>query len=197
MGSANTPGCMTGTPRHSTPAGYRCGHWIRSDPDRAMGRAARGPSTRTEARTRAIRALNPVKPAPQLHTSTIRAPTPRTSHANFTCECSPRPARWRVPFPAAVARVEQVVANVLHEADICAIGDPAPRNRAPQLRICARVTEEAGTLTSSGTTVPTMWIMNYLQAQHLDTDYYDKLFNPGAYLSTHRDHQELWHRDPR
>ncbi len=43
-------------------------------------------------------------------------------------------------------------------------------------------------------TVPTMWIMNYLQAQHLDTDYYDKLFNPGAYLSTHRDHQALWHR---
>ena len=44
-------------------------------------------------------------------------------------------------------------------------------------------------------TVPTMWIMNYLQAQHLDTDYYDKLFNPGAYLSTHRDHQSLWHPD--
>lgn len=43
-------------------------------------------------------------------------------------------------------------------------------------------------------TVPTVWIMNYLQAQHLDTDYYDAIFDKGAYLSTHRDHQSLWHR---
>lgn len=42
-------------------------------------------------------------------------------------------------------------------------------------------------------TVPTIQIMNYLQAQHLDTDFYDELFNPGAYLSTHEAHQRLWH----
>lgn len=42
-------------------------------------------------------------------------------------------------------------------------------------------------------TVPTVWIMNYLQAQHLDTDYYDALFKPGSYLSTHRDHDARWH----
>ncbi len=42
-------------------------------------------------------------------------------------------------------------------------------------------------------TVPTVQIMNYLQAQHLDTDYYDALFAPGAYLSTHAEHQEIWH----
>jgi len=42
-------------------------------------------------------------------------------------------------------------------------------------------------------TVPTVQIMNYLQAQHLDTDFYDHHFAPGAYLTTHRDHQETWH----
>jgi len=42
-------------------------------------------------------------------------------------------------------------------------------------------------------TVPTVQIMNYLQAQHLDTDFYDALFAPGAYLNTHRDHQLRWH----
>ncbi|WP_375476436.1 hypothetical protein [uncultured Jatrophihabitans sp.] len=42
-------------------------------------------------------------------------------------------------------------------------------------------------------TVPTVQILNYLQAQHIDTDFYDRHFAPGAYLATHRDHQATWH----
>ncbi|TWS18500.1 hypothetical protein FK529_15540 [Tsukamurella asaccharolytica] len=42
-------------------------------------------------------------------------------------------------------------------------------------------------------TVPTVHILNYLQAQHLDTDFYDHHFAAGAYLDTHRDHQQTWH----
>ncbi|WP_256840532.1 hypothetical protein [Ornithinimicrobium faecis] len=42
-------------------------------------------------------------------------------------------------------------------------------------------------------TVPTVWIMNYLQAQHIDLDYYDKVLTDKAYLSTHAAHHELWH----
>lgn len=42
-------------------------------------------------------------------------------------------------------------------------------------------------------TVPTVWIMNYLQAQHIDLDYYDTVLTDKAYLSTHRDHHALWH----
>lgn len=42
-------------------------------------------------------------------------------------------------------------------------------------------------------TVPTVQILNYLQAQHLDTDFYDHHFGPGAYLPTHREHQSTWH----
>ncbi|MFC7740882.1 hypothetical protein ACFQXA_07680 [Nocardiopsis composta] len=41
--------------------------------------------------------------------------------------------------------------------------------------------------------MPTVWIMNYLQAQHIDTEYYDALFNPGAYLPVHADHESVWH----
>jgi hypothetical protein len=42
-------------------------------------------------------------------------------------------------------------------------------------------------------TVPTLFIMNYLQAQHADLDFYDTFFKPGAYLSTHREHLQRWH----
>jgi hypothetical protein len=42
-------------------------------------------------------------------------------------------------------------------------------------------------------TVPSLFIMNYVQAQHIDTDFYDKFFKPGAYLPTHATHLERWH----
>ena len=33
----------------------------------------------------------------------------------------------------------------------------------------------------------------YLQTHHLDLDYYDHHFDPGAYLRTHAEHQARWH----
>ena len=42
-------------------------------------------------------------------------------------------------------------------------------------------------------TVPTLFIMNYLQAQHLDTEFYDRFFRAGAYLPTHAEHLQRWH----
>ncbi|BCQ06818.1 hypothetical protein JMUB5695_00227 [Mycobacterium heckeshornense] len=42
-------------------------------------------------------------------------------------------------------------------------------------------------------TVPTVHVLMYLQAQHIDTDFYDELFAPGAYLPTHAAHQARWH----
>ena len=33
----------------------------------------------------------------------------------------------------------------------------------------------------------------YLQAHHLDLEYYDQLFLPGAYLQRHAEHLERWH----
>jgi hypothetical protein len=42
-------------------------------------------------------------------------------------------------------------------------------------------------------TVPTVHVLMYLQAQHLDTEFYDKFFASGAYLPTHADHRARWH----
>jgi hypothetical protein len=33
----------------------------------------------------------------------------------------------------------------------------------------------------------------FLQAHHLDLDFYDRHFKPGAYLETHKRHMERWH----
>jgi len=45
-------------------------------------------------------------------------------------------------------------------------------------------------------TVPTLFILNYLQAHHLDLEFYDRFFTPGAYLPTHAEHLARWHGGP-
>ena len=44
-------------------------------------------------------------------------------------------------------------------------------------------------------TVPTVHFTPVTQAQHIDLDYYDRFFRPGAYLPSHARHQALWHGD--
>lgn len=44
-------------------------------------------------------------------------------------------------------------------------------------------------------TVPSMYTIMYLQAQHIDTDFYDTFYNHGAYLKTHAEHFKKWHRE--
>lgn len=44
-------------------------------------------------------------------------------------------------------------------------------------------------------TVPTILMRPLVQAQHLDTDYYDAHFGPESYLDTHANHLERWHPD--
>lgn len=39
----------------------------------------------------------------------------------------------------------------------------------------------------------TMNMLYWIQAHHLDLDFYDKYFKPGAYLQTHVDHAKVWH----
>lgn len=41
-------------------------------------------------------------------------------------------------------------------------------------------------------TVPSIFVMMYLQAHRLDTGFYDRHFGPGAYLKTHADHSQNW-----
>jgi hypothetical protein len=42
-------------------------------------------------------------------------------------------------------------------------------------------------------TVPSLFCLTYLQAHHLDLEFYDEHFGPGAYLSTQADHMADWH----
>jgi hypothetical protein len=42
-------------------------------------------------------------------------------------------------------------------------------------------------------TVPSTYLLMLVQAHHLDLDFYDTHFGPGAYLETHREHMRLWH----
>jgi hypothetical protein len=42
-------------------------------------------------------------------------------------------------------------------------------------------------------TIPSILAHTYLQAHHLDLDFYDHHFQPGAYLRTHAEHMALWH----
>jgi hypothetical protein len=42
-------------------------------------------------------------------------------------------------------------------------------------------------------TVPSIFVLTYLQAHHLDLEFYDQFYTPGAYLKTHALHMEKWH----
>ncbi|MBN1818149.1 MAG: hypothetical protein JW828_12380 [Sedimentisphaerales bacterium] len=42
-------------------------------------------------------------------------------------------------------------------------------------------------------TVPSIFVAMYLQAHHLDLDFYDRFYKPGAYLKSHREHMARWH----
>ncbi|GGC68646.1 hypothetical protein IEU95_02545 [Hoyosella rhizosphaerae] len=42
-------------------------------------------------------------------------------------------------------------------------------------------------------TFTTMVLTGYVQAVHLDTEFYDTHYKPGAYLQTHTDHNTAWH----
>jgi hypothetical protein len=42
-------------------------------------------------------------------------------------------------------------------------------------------------------TVPRVLLCGYVQAQHIDTEFYDKYYKPGAYLESHARHMQRWH----
>ena len=42
-------------------------------------------------------------------------------------------------------------------------------------------------------TVPSLFCLTYLQAHHLDLEFYDEHFGPGAYLPSQADHMADWH----
>ncbi len=56
--------------------------------------------------------------------------------------------------------------------------------------ICNYIHQTYGRFPAGVDAMHLMWLM---QAHHLDTDYYDSFFRPGAYGPTHADHMAIWH----
>ncbi len=42
-------------------------------------------------------------------------------------------------------------------------------------------------------TITTIMLPGYVQTVHIDTEYYDTHFKPGAYLNSHAEHMKVWH----
>jgi hypothetical protein len=57
--------------------------------------------------------------------------------------------------------------------------------------ICNYVHDAYGRFPGGTDAMHLMWVM---QAHHIDTDYYDRLFGPGAYGPAHAAHMATWHR---
>jgi hypothetical protein len=57
--------------------------------------------------------------------------------------------------------------------------------------ICTYIYEEYGKFPAFN---DTMHLLYFIQAHHLDTDFYDKYFKDGAYLETHKNHFDMWHK---
>lgn len=84
---------------------------------------------------------------------------------------------------------------------------PGPWKDSPKVRVSARVHDDRfkecvalqaqyiyDTFGKFPGTVPSMFLITYLQAHHLDPDFYDMFYKHGAYLRTHARHMERWHR---
>jgi hypothetical protein len=107
--------------------------------------------------------------------------------------------------PSVAVGVEKLVARKYGPCGPFHPDTPGPWSDTPKVRASALppdgiqevVTMEASyiydTFGKVPGTVPTVHVLMYLQAQHLDTDFYDEFFVPGAYLQTHTDHQARWH----
>lgn len=83
---------------------------------------------------------------------------------------------------------------------------PGPWHDSPKVRSAAQVHDERfracvalqaqyllDTFGKFPATVPSMLVIMYLQAAHIDTDFYDAFYRPGAYLRTHAEHLRNWH----
>jgi hypothetical protein len=85
---------------------------------------------------------------------------------------------------------------------------PGPWKESRKVRSAARIHDEEfrecvalqaqylyDTFGKFPATVPSIFLITYLQAHHLDLEFYDEFYKPGAYLKTHATHMARWHPD--
>ena len=83
---------------------------------------------------------------------------------------------------------------------------PGPWKDSPKVRSAAQVHSEEfrecvalqaqyifDTFGKFPGTVPSIFLITYLQAHHLDLEFYDHFYKPGAYLKSHAEHMARWH----
>ena len=131
-------------------------------------------------------------------------------------------SRWALPNPTGLEGVFTAYTPP-HYSDMYAATDalierkfgpggpfhpdtPGPWNDSPRVRRSAQVHDAQfrecvalqaqymyETFGKFPATIPSVYILMYLQAHHLDLEFYDAKFAPGAYLRTHREHLARWH----
>ena len=87
-------------------------------------------------------------------------------------------------------------------------GTPGPWKDSPKVRAAAQVHDQAfrdcvalqaqyiyDTFGKFPGTVPSMFVIMYLQAHHLDLEFYDTFYTPGSYLRAHARHLQQWHSE--
>ncbi|MGY6706694.1 MAG: hypothetical protein ACXIVF_00075 [Rhizobiaceae bacterium] len=85
-----------------------------------------------------------------------------------------RPGPWKDP-----ARIKQGVSNYSDEFIDCMV------------EVATYIHEKFGKFPGTFTTIV---LTGFVQAVHLDTEFYDAHYRPGAYLDTHAHHMRRWHR---
>ena len=76
------------------------------------------------------------------------------------------------------ARLERFAAEIIEEGIACTKS------------VCNYIYNTYGRFPGSVDAMQLMWFM---QAHHLDIEYYDRFFRPGAYGATHGSHLARWH----
>jgi hypothetical protein len=111
-------------------------------------------------------------------------------------------------FPSMDAAVEAVLRPYAHNADAAEASTPSAylMSDAEHRRSTVSVSEEGIACTKAVCkyiyetygrfpgNLDAMHLMWFFQAHHIDTDFYDRFFRPGAYGPAHAAHLATWHR---
>jgi len=129
-------------------------------------------------------------------------PNPTGRPGVFEAYCPPH-------YPDMTAAVEAFAERKFGPGGPFHPGTPGAWTDSPRVRGSAQIHDQAfkacvaaqaqyvvDTFGKFPGTVPSVFIMNYVQAHHLDLDFYDRFFKPGAYLRTHAEHMRRWHAGP-
>jgi hypothetical protein len=97
------------------------------------------------------------------------------------------PTHKPAALPEVVGPVPYRMPAAEHRKGVVGISD---EGIACTKAICNYILETYGRFPG---TVDAMHLMWLIQAHHLDTDFYDRFFRPGAYGPTHAAHMATWH----